>query len=106
MTNPSYCQRIKSADELNVGDRIYYTGDMANLDWWGTITDFCTPDMVTIQIDVEAEGFTNNRHAVAYWNIGKVYKGHGDPRFYTKAAVDEFDAARMARFRKAFGLVK
>ena len=66
------------------GARIYYTGDMANQDGWGTITEGTriVHDQYHVTMD-DGREFWLSQYA-----IGDVYKGHCDPRFVTKAAHD------------------
>ena len=96
----NYCQRIKGVDELAAGDQIYYTGDVANEDWWGTITEMLPGGFAVIKIDDPT--LLGAVTTVAYWNIGAEYKGHGNPRFYTEAAVKGYRAKQIASMKAAF----
>jgi hypothetical protein len=74
--------------ELQTGERVYYTGDMANQPDWCTITGLENHN-VKLQMDNGGETWV--------WDtsIGHVYQGHCNPRFVTQAAYDTWRAARM-----------
>lgn len=65
---------------VTIGDRIYYTGDMANSPAWGTVAQV-TPQDVAIKRD-------GDNHVMHIWpcGIGSIYRGHCDPRFVTEKA--------------------
>ena len=67
---------------MKYGDRIYYTGDMANPSGWGTVQRI---NLVSQSVDL---GFQDGREfqGIMLMQIGKVYRGHCDPRFVTEAA--------------------
>ncbi len=72
---------------VHVGDRIYYTGDVANQPGWGTVV--CSGP-TNVGLDLDDEGIIN----IYPSGIGDTYHGHGDPRFVTKAAYDAWRASR------------
>ncbi len=78
--------RLTAGNPLNLkaGDRIYYTGDMANESSWATV-EAVSPLDVALRFD-------NNRgtHHVTPQAFGDKYAGHCNPRFVTKAAYDAY----------------
>ena len=77
-----------------IGTRIYYTGDMANNEDYGTVTDVVTSGRWgthhVIQLD-DGRELTQTR-------IGDVYQGHGGTRFVTVAAVNKYWAERVTGY--------
>ncbi len=69
--------------EFHVGDRIYYTGDMANIEAWCTV-DCSGPTNVGMTAE---DGRVFN---IPPWHIGREYKGDCNPRFVTRAAYDAY----------------
>ena len=86
--------RVQSIDDLPVGTRIYYTGDVANLPWWGTVTDYYKHNVVLSIDDREDPAY------VAHFNIGTLYEGHCNPRFVTEQAYKEWRERKTAAFRR------
>ena len=82
--------------ELEVGTRIYYTGDMANVPWWGTVVSLGELAVI-VQTD------DNRDKPVPYSAIGNIYRGHASPRFVTKAAYDAYREEQFAGWEKATG---
>lgn len=71
---------------LREGDRIHYSGDLANEPGWFRVElDRVGPWLV------EENG--DRRFTVSPTQIGDVYKGHCSPRFVTEAAYRAFYAA-------------
>jgi len=64
---------------VNLNDRLYYTGDMANCASWGTVVEVSESDVVL--------AFDDGRLSHIYPSaIGGVYQGHCSPRFVTEKA--------------------
>ena len=82
---------------FKVGQKIYYTGDMANQSGWFRVFNV-RPDgsYDLLEIDGEHRDFC----AVQAPSIGDVYMGHCNPRFVTAEAYQSFLADRMASFAK------
>ena len=69
--------------ELNTGTRIYYTGDVANHSWWGSVE---SEDQHNVFIRVDDGQLVS----VFQQSIGNLYQGHCDPRFVTEEAFKEY----------------
>ena len=85
---------MKKTNAVEIGTRIYYTGDMANNEDYGTVTDVTSGRFgthVVIRLD-DGREFT---HSI---RIGEVYQGHCNPRFVTVAAVNKYYAGRVAGY--------
>lgn len=79
---------------IEVGTRIYYTGDMANDPAWGTVVmqrgGYC---------DIQQD----NGHLMAsilLCAIGHRYNGTCNPRFVTETAYHAWRAERLAAYRR------
>jgi hypothetical protein len=98
--NRIHCNALPRANSgLSVGTRIYYGGDMANPDGFGTITERKEPtkyggSQVHIAMD---DGRTM---WIAEMSFSPEYKGHGGTRFVTEEAYNTFREARIAEFRR------
>ena len=73
--------------KYSIGQKIYYTGDMANRSGWFTITEQrqagdYNPNMYTLK----EIGGNREFKAVFEMGIGEVYKGNCNPRFVTEEA--------------------
>lgn len=76
---------------LEAGSRVYYTGDMANVSGWFTVTGQRTADSYDLkECDGDGREFLGVRH------IGHEYHGHCNPRFVTESAVLEYRRMREA----------
>lgn len=83
-------------ETLKEGTRIYYGGDMANNDGFGTITRAFKDrwgSFYNIKMDDGRE--INALHTIAF---SKEYKGHGGTRFVT---VDAYNAYRRKQFENS-----
>ena len=79
--------------DFTAGDRIYYTGDMANASGWFTVTRVGGPRDVELKECPGGDGRTINTPALM---IGDLYKGHCNPRFVTaKAYAAYYEALRV-----------
>ena len=79
--------------EIALGTRIYYTGDMANSAKWGTATGE-NAGGVLVEYD-------NGASTVVFPQaIGKVYRGHCDPRFVTEAAYTTWRKQQVSQFQQ------
>jgi hypothetical protein len=85
-------------NELPIGTRIYYTGDMANIEHFGTITAHKSGrfgDQIEITPDADAE-------RKPYWIPPEMfsvkYLGHGGTRFVTEAAYHAWRESQMAAY--------
>lgn len=89
----------KTSDRVQaeIGMGIYYTGDMANADAFGTVTavrDTQWGQMVEVTYD------DGRAQTIRLTMIGNVYNGTCNPRFVTRAAYDAFWAERRAKYAK------
>ena len=80
---------MSSQVELPVGQKIYYSGDMANSPGWFTVTDIRRSQFGVSYDLTEIKG---ERVFLGTRNIGHVYAGHCDPRMVTSQAYDAFYA--------------
>lgn len=78
-----------SAHRFAFGDRIHYSGDMANAQGWFEVTGLHHDGSVDL-----AECGGERVWRVSDCQIGDVYHGHCSPRFVTEAAVLTYRAAR------------
>ena len=82
-------------EDLKKGTRIYYNGDMANDEGFGTITSQQTDkfgDFLTIKMD---DGREFKSLTIA--NFSDEYLGHCGTRFVTKEAYEKFHRAAIER---------
>ncbi len=87
---------------LTTGTAIYYTGDRANHDGFGTVIRIIPPnpwggEQAVIAMD-DGRQFT---HSVL--NTGDVYDGHCGTRFVTAASYAAWRKAEMERFAELYG---
>ena len=76
--------------KVSIGERIYYTGDRANLSWWGMVLEVNDNDVV----------LAHDNGCIAHVfpsAIGEVYQGHCDPRFVTERAFRAYHEAVTIR---------
>lgn len=86
--------------DVAIGTRIYYTGDMANLEGFGTVTDRKEDPRFAAQVEVTMD---DGRKLWIYpIGIADRYEGHGGTRFVTEAAYREWKAARLRRMVAEF----
>jgi hypothetical protein len=87
--------RTSDRVQAEIGMGIYYTGDMANADAFGTVTGIeDTRWGQVIEVTYE-DGRVDSLQAHL---IGNVYNGTCNPRFVTRAAYDAFWAERRAEY--------
>ena len=75
--------------EITIGTRIFYTGDIANNEDWGTVSRRLSDGVIALKMDEDKEEWL-----IEEAQIGDVYEGHCDPRFVTLRAYDDFLASR------------
>jgi len=83
--------------ELSEGTRIYYGGDMANQEDFGTISKVIRGQFGTqyhLRLD-DGRDFT-----VSACVFSAEYLGHGGTRFVTEKAYKEWREIQIAKFRK------
>ena len=81
---------------MEVGQSIYYTGDMANASWWGKVTAIDQPFDGAVKLEHEIDdGERMTETIIEYWQIGTVYHGHCNPRFVTGEAHAAWKTERM-----------
>jgi hypothetical protein len=68
---------------LKEGDRIHYSGDMANASGWFRLY----PTQQGVEL---IEEYGDRRFTITPALIGDVYQGHCSPRFVTEAAYNWF----------------
>lgn len=71
---------------MNTGDKIYYTGDMANQSGWFKVESFRAPGCV----DLVEIGGDRDMKGIFVDHIGTEYQGHCGTRFVTEAAYKEY----------------
>ncbi len=86
--------------QLKVGDRIYYSGDMANSDGFGTVTRTHSNATWGDSVDVAFDDGRESRglHIVQF---SPTYSGNGSTRFVTEAAYQDWRQARIAEMQQA-----
>ena len=82
--------------DFNIGDRIYYTGDMANDSAWLIVSSTTHPTGALELKHAEDESAWGFVHPVM---IGDFYQGHCNPRFVTAKAYTTYYENRLATFR-------
>jgi hypothetical protein len=85
---------------MDINDRIYYTGDMANIDGWFVVSK--PWDKWNFEI-VEEKGGEDRTMVICQSQVGEVYKGHCNPRFVTEAAYMSYKQARISQYEKTCG---
>jgi len=89
--------------KLEIGTRIYNSGDMANLPHHGTITNIETGRFGT-QLEITPDPESERR---VYWippcMFSPKYEGHGGTRIVTEAAYMEWKYERIAEFKQRHG---
>ena len=80
-------------DKLEPGTRIYYTGDQANIDGFGTITDVATNRGRTLYKILMDDG---RKKSVPSYLFSEVFLGHGGTRFVTLAAYNAYRRKQFA----------
>jgi hypothetical protein len=80
-----------------IGDRIYYTGDMANHSGWFRVE---RTDM-NGNLRLVEDGTPNHGRTMAIlpMQIGDVYQGHCNPRFVTELAYATYYATSIENLR-------
>jgi hypothetical protein len=79
--------------QVNQGDVIYYTGDMANASGWFVVSARVSANQIRL---TEVNGGEDRVKIVSDWHIGELYQGHCDPRFVTLAAYNAWREQRGA----------
>ncbi|RJX17664.1 MAG: hypothetical protein C4575_12525 [Desulforudis sp.] len=87
---------------LHKGTRIYYTGDMANREGFGTIVAVLeptkySPQQVVIKMDDGRE------KKVPTAMFSKEYKGHGGTRFVTEDAYRRWQQGQVEKLKTPWG---
>lgn len=82
---------------VQVGDRIYYTGDQANRAGWFKVTGVLE-DKLALEHEETGEG-----KFISPWLLGYVYDGTGRFRFVTDAAYRAYRNAVGAALERALG---
>lgn len=72
---------------VKAGDRIFYTGDMANDSDWATVVKVWS-DGFGEHVDLQYDSGRTTR--VSPSQVGERYEGHCNPRFVTERAVEEY----------------
>lgn len=78
------------------GQRIYYTGDMANRSGWGTVTH--VRPCPYYQLNYTLEMMDGRIFSITPFEITDNYNGQSTFRFITKEAHDEYRAAAMEQY--------
>lgn len=90
------------ARPLNIGERVYYTGDVANQPAHLEVVSVITrADGLYYNLDERAEENRRLFMLVADRHIGRAYFGHCDPRFVTEEARETYRAAQVAAVHAA-----
>lgn len=85
-------------NEVTIGTRIYYTGDMANESDWGTVAAF-TEGARGLAVDVLYDSGQLYK-GLPVRMIGHKYQGHCDPRHVTETAFKTWRDARRAELNQ------
>lgn len=89
-------------NKLQIGQKIYYTGDQANYDGWFVITGLRDASYDLTEILPVAEIIEQRKFlGVSFSAIGNIYHGHCNPRFVTKEAHKAYSEAALAMYHKA-----
>ncbi len=91
-------------NELPVGTRIYYGGDMANQSDFGVITKHRS-DKFGQFVDTKLDDGRVQR-SLPLCVFSPVYKGHGGTRFVTEQAYKEYQIAQIANVKKRLTEIK
>lgn len=84
--------------ELEKGTRIYYSGDMANQEGFGTITKVITSPTYSPSLRIR---FDDKRTTiVGTLAFSEEYLGHGGTRFVTEKAYYEWREKQIASFKR------
>lgn len=87
---------------MNIGDRIHYSGDMANLGCWAKVVEL-SPTNFGMMVRLKEEGADGREFLVHDWQIGEVYKGHCNPRFVTEQAFNTFRQEQIKALKLRMG---
>jgi hypothetical protein len=79
---------------VNEGTRIYWTGDMANLEGFGTVTK---REVSKWGVNLTLEMDDGRKLCVSEIAFSEVYKGHGGTRFVTLEAYNKFRSDKMKK---------
>ena len=82
--------------ELSEGTRIYYGGDMANNDGFGTIVLRISDDRWNDRVNILMDDGRMISH-LGVCGFSPVYKGHGGTRFVTIDAYNEYRKNGLAQ---------
>lgn len=82
---------------LEVGTRVYYTGDAANLPHWAEVTAVRGGNVTLKTADLGQYPGKPYTYTVPVHHIGHEYHGHCDPRFVTETARNAFYRERAIR---------
>jgi len=85
-------------ETLKKGTRIYYGGDMANDEGFGTITNQETDKWGTT-VDIKMDD--GRKFNVSVVIFSDEYLGHGGTRFVTEEAYKKFRQAQIERLEKS-----
>jgi hypothetical protein len=83
---------------LEIGGRVYYTGDIANAPGHFRIISSNGREHI---LQEEPNGDGRQFLGIPDHAIGRVYFGHCNPRFVTQQARDAFRAERLLQLRQA-----
>ncbi len=83
--------------QITTGTRIYYHGDMANLDGFGTVSAVQASRWGTTVVVALDDGRKLNPSLVMF---SPVYSGNGSTPFVTEAAYRAWRTERMAAFTR------
>jgi hypothetical protein len=81
---------------LREGDRIHYSGDVANRPGWFRVMLTTTGPRLVEESDL-VWGGESRSFILSPREIGDVYAGHCNPRFVTEAAYKAYHASREAK---------
>jgi len=85
--------------KVQEGDRIYYTGDMANDSAWCAVSEVHTDSLgQPVYVALRPED-TEDRWTIHVAQIGDKYHGHCDPRFVTERAHNAYHGERLQLIR-------
>ena len=84
--------------KLTIGTRVYYTGDIANDDGFGVVTEIMPatkygPEVAVMHLD---DGRELSTYAMS---IEAIYNGHCGTKFVTEAAYKVYREAKLAELQ-------
>lgn len=93
-----------SRDYLEIGTKIYYTGDMANIEGFGEIIDIKDSKFYGPKADIYVKLEDGRDMRILPLNISNEYHGTCNPRFVTLDAYNRYHDEVVASFNKRYNI--